>query len=138
MSESYLIPDETTQTIRKVARVWSVVIMGLGVLIFIMEIVESLMPNPNRMDFIPWYEYLIPFTLFTGVMGLVIAWRLEGMGGAITVVSVLINLATYYFIRGHENTRGLMAVIVILTPILIPGMLFLVCWFQSQTRAESQ
>jgi hypothetical protein len=72
----------------------------------------------------PFYENLIPFTLFTAVFGLIISWRWEGVGGAITVISVLMNLGVYLL----TGRTAVAAVIIILTPILIPGILFLVSW----------
>ena len=117
--------DRITHLIRRVARIWSIIIIGLGILIFIMEIIES---NTIELEPYPFYENLIPFTLFTAVVGLIISWRWEGLGGAITIISVLVNLGVYLL----TGRTAVGAVIVILTPILIPGILFLVCWLRSR------
>jgi hypothetical protein len=81
----------------------------------------------------PFYENLIPFTLFTAIVGLAVAWRWEGVGGAIVIVSVLVNLGVYLF----TGRTAVGAVMLILTPILIPGILFLVVWFQSRQGLET-
>lgn len=117
--------DRITHLIRRVARIWSIIIIGLGILIFIMEIIES---STIELEPYPFYENLIPFTLFTAVVGLIISWRWEGLGGAITIISVLVNLGVYLL----TGRTAVGAVIVILSPILIPGILFLVCWLRSR------
>ena len=120
----------TTTLIRRIARIWSLIIIGLGILVFIAEIIEAatteLAPYPS-------YENLIPFTLFLSVVGLAVAWRWEGLGGAITVLSVLGNLFVYLL-----TGRGAVGIVImILTPILIPGILFLVCWLRSRGRQKT-
>jgi len=119
--------DRITHLIRRVARIWSIIIIGLGILIFIMEIIES---STIELEPYPFYENLIPFTLFTAVVGLIISWKWEGLGGAITIISVLVNLSVYLL----TGRTAVGAVIVILTPILIPGILFLVCWSRSRRQ----
>ena len=51
--------DRITHLIRRVARIWSIIIIGLGILIFIMEIIESC---TIELEPYPFYENLIPFT----------------------------------------------------------------------------
>ena len=51
--------DRITHLIRRVARIWSIIIIGLGILIFIMEIIES---STIELEPYPFYENLIPFT----------------------------------------------------------------------------
>jgi len=62
--------EKTTATIRRIARIWSAIIIGLGVLVFIMEVIEAF---SIELDPYPFYENLIPFTLFLGVAGLALA-----------------------------------------------------------------
>lgn len=125
MSDTKTKEDKITNLIRRAARIWSIIIIGLGILIFIMEIVESF---TTKLEPYPFYENLIPFTLFTAVVGLAVSWKWEGLGGAITIISVLVNLGVYLL----TGRTAVGAVILILTPILIPGILFLVCWLRSR------
>jgi hypothetical protein len=125
MRGSSEIQYRTTNIIRRIARIWSAVIIGLGILVFIAEIIEA---TTTELAPYPFYENLIPFTLFTGILGLVLAWRWEGVGGGITVLSVIANLVVYLF----TGRTAVGVVVLILTPILIPGLLFLVCWMRSR------
>ncbi len=122
----------STHTIRRIARIWSAVIIALATLVFIAEIIEA---TTTELEPYPFIENLIPFTLVLSVVGLVVAFRREGLGGAINILSVLVNLATYWGIGGRG--RGLAVVFVILTPIAIPGILFLVCWLRTREDVKS-
>ena len=121
---------KTTHTIRRIARIWSIIIIGFGVLMFIAEIIAAFTTESEPY---PFYENLIPFSLGMAVVGLAVAWKWEGVGGAITIISVLVNLGVYLF----TGRTAVGAVILILTPILIPGILFLVVWFQSRQGLET-
>ncbi len=121
---------DKVRLVRRLARIWSAIIIGLGMFIFIGEIIETF---TTELDPYPAYENLIPFTLFTSVLGLLIAWRSEGIGGAITVLSVLVNLGVY-LLTGRDAVA---VVILILTPILVPGLLFLVCWMGERGRGNN-
>ncbi|MCJ7701897.1 MAG: hypothetical protein MUO62_09960 [Anaerolineales bacterium] len=110
--------------LRKTARIWSVVIIGLGVLVFIAEIFEA---STAELDPYPWFENLIPLTLFLSVLGLALAWRYEGIGAAVTLGAALANLLLY--IATGRTQVGVVA--LVLAPIVLPGLLFLVCWWAS-------
>lgn len=116
--------------LRKTARIWSVVIIGLGVLVFIAEIIEA---STAELDPYPWFENLIPLTLFLSVLGLALAWRFEGIGAAITLGAALANLLLY--IASGRTQVGVVA--LILSPIVLPGLFFLVCWRASARISPS-
>lgn len=110
---------------RRIARIWGGVIIVLGSLMFIGEIIEGV---TTQLDPYPWFENIIPFTMFTSVVGLAIAYRREGLGGAITVISLLINFGVYLL----TGRGAVLFVLLLLTPIMIPGLLYLVCWRMGQ------
>ncbi|MEE9188654.1 MAG: hypothetical protein V3U36_04730 [Anaerolineales bacterium] len=120
--------DKTTNTIRKIARVWSLVIFALALIILIAEIIEAWL-NPGLIGTYPWYENLIPLSLFLGVIGLMLAWRWEGFGSILSIVCVIANYVMYIAFGGQG--RGLFVVPVILLPVLIPGILFLISWLRT-------
>ncbi|MBE9474628.1 MAG: hypothetical protein IMY85_07025 [Chloroflexi bacterium] len=47
--------------------------------------------NPQLIGTYPWYENLIPLSLFPGVIGLALAWRWEGFGSVLSIVCVIAN-----------------------------------------------
>jgi len=120
MSETFNMPDRSTLIIRRIARIWSSIIMGIGILGFIAELIEAF---TTELGPYPFYENLIPLTLVTGIIGLAVAWRWEVAGSLIAILSVVINLVTYLF-TGREAVG---IVILVLMPIFIPAVLFLVC-----------
>ena len=107
--------------LRKIARIWSGVIIVLGILIFIAEIFEA---QTVELDPYPWWENLMPAALFLAVVGLAAAWKWEGIGGAMAVGFALFNLLIY-MASGREEVG---AVILIILPVVIPGLMFLACW----------
>jgi hypothetical protein len=81
-----------------------------------------------ELDPYPWFENLIPVTLGLAVVGLVLAWKYEGIGGGMAVGLSVVNLLLY--IATGRTKIG--AVVLILTPVVIPGILFLICWRQTR------
>ena len=120
--------ERTTNLIRRIARIWSIVIIALVLLIFIAEIIGTFVPDQSMNESYPWYENLIPLSMFLSVVGLAIAWRWEGFG---SVLCIFFVIATYImYVAFVRSDRGLYIVPLILSPILIPGILFLVSWLR--------
>ena len=115
--------EKTTRSLhitRRVARIWGGIIIVLVFLVAVMEIFD---PGNVEMDPYPWWENLMPLSVLISALGLAIAYRREGLGGAITVTFLLINLGLY-LLTGRE---AVLMVVLIMTPIMIPGVLYLVC-----------
>ena len=129
MDDSNSNYERTTNLIRKIARIWSIVIIALTLFILIAEIIGTFVPVQSMNEPYPWYENLIPLSLVLSVVGLVIAWRWEGFGSVLCVFFVIATYVMYLaFVR---SDRGIYIVPIILLPILIPGILFLVSWLRS-------
>jgi len=73
------------------------------------------------------YKNLIPLTLILSVLGLGLAWRWEGLGGAINIGFFLANVAVHFWMI---SLRPYPYIIAIALPT--PGILFLVCWWISR------
>ena len=116
--------------LRKITRLWSGVIIALGILVFIGEIIES---QTIELDPYPWWENLMPAAMFLAVVGLAVAWKWEGIGGAMAVGFALTNLLVYQA-TGRDRVW---AVILIMLPVLIPGLLFLICWRGSRDISQA-
>jgi hypothetical protein len=84
--------------------------------------------EPTEADYPP-IENLLPVIMCLSVLGLGIAWRWEGLGGAISLVFFLVHLAVYWAIRQRFFP---LSVLLIFSPVPITGILFLVYWWRSR------
>jgi hypothetical protein len=117
--------------LRKIARVWSGVIIVLGFLTFLAEVIES---QQAELDPYPWWENLMPAALLLALVGLAVAWRWEEFGGAMAVGFALVNLLLY-IATGRDRVG---AVALIILPLVIPGLLFLIChWGESKRKSPT-
>ena len=127
--------EEKTNRFRRIARSWSVVIFIIGTFVLFMEILEAWM-NPGFTGTYPWYENLIPMTLFLAVIGLALAWRWEVFGCVLCIICIVANYVMYIAFGG--SGRGLFVVPLILLPVLIPGILFLISWLRTQSISNQR
>jgi hypothetical protein len=118
--------DRRTKWIRRIARTLSVMIIAFTV---VMIVGHLLVPDPHEVDYPP-IENLLPLMMTLSVLGLGIAWRWEGVGGAISVGFFLAHLAMFWAIRQEFFPLGALAT---LSPVFITGMLFLVCWWRTRS-----
>jgi hypothetical protein len=117
--------SRTVKRIRLIARALSVPIIGFTIFMLIGHI---LVPEPMEADYPP-IENLLPVIMTLSVLSLGISWRWEGLGGALSVVLFIVHLLLYWAIRQKFfPLRGL----VIFSPVLLTGVLFLVCWWHSR------
>lgn len=129
MTEPTDAADVTTRRMRRVARIWSLVVIAITL---VMAIAHILVPDTEATDYPP-IENLLPVVMFFSVMGLAVAWRWEGVGGAINVGLFVAHLGLYWLIRG--KFFPLMAFPVFLAEV-IPGVLFLACWWRMRSRGR--
>lgn len=115
-----------TRWLRRVARVWSIVVIGVTLLVVVAHLV---FPEPGTADYPP-AENLLPLAMCLSVVGLGVAWRWEGLGGAVNVGFFLVNLALYWVLRGRFLP---LRAVGILSLAAIPGVLFLVCWWRMRS-----
>jgi hypothetical protein len=111
--------------LRRTARVWSLASVGL-VLAFIVG--EGGPSGPNE-----WLGFL--FFPFGICAGMVLAWWREGLGGIVTVASLVV----FYLI--HLATAGSLPNGWAWLAFAAPGFLFLLTWFLSRrpgSRAFAQ
>ena len=116
--------NHPTTAIKKVARIWSIVIIVFALLILIGEVV-----SPHTEADYPWVENLMPISMFLSVLSLGLAWRWELLGGALNIGFYVVNLLLYWAV----NSEFLhLAAVLILGLAIVPGILFLVCWWLSR------
>ena len=125
----------TYKYLRWIARLWSIVIIGIALLFLIgyaCNWVTTGKADPYAAEDYPPIENLIPVTLGLSVLGLGIAWRWEGWGGAMTIVSQLATLAVHH---GLLSPRPYPYPVTIM--LATPGILFLVLWRLSHSTESS-
>ena len=115
-------------TIRRIARIWSLVSIAFLLLIFIGEVL-----NPSTAQ-LPTLEEGIPMVFFpVGVcLGMILAWRREALGGTITVVSIVAFYLWMRILRG-DFPRGPYFLLV-----ASPGFLFLASWAIARNGSREQ
>ena len=122
--------ERMTRRIRWIARIWGLVIIGITVMMLTAHLV---VPDPHAIEFPPT-EYLLLLAMCLSVAGLGVAWRWEGLGGAINVGFFLVHLGLYWALRGRFFPLWALATF---TPVLIPGVLFLVCWWRTRKPKQT-
>ncbi len=139
--------DETgstvTRWIRWIARIWGGLVFLVALLIFVgyaSNWVTTGTADPYAAEDYPPIENLPPLLMFLGAIGSAIAWRWEGVGGAITVVSQLVNLPVLliHWPIAEGFPRYLAAPYGLGVVVAIPGILFLVCWWRSREPGPSR
>ena len=119
---------QIAQRIRGVARIWSILVF---ILALILVIGTRNAPSTSNLVNEP-LDTLIPVSLLVSLVGLGIAWRWEGWG-------VLINLGFYlvilpiYWLQNHDWIN--LSIMVGLSPVVLPGILFAAAWFLSKKEA---
>ena len=137
------VGDRATKWIRWIARIWGTLIVAFTLLMLIgyaWNWVTTGKADPHAVEDYPPIENLPPLFGLLSVLGLGIAWRWEGLGGAITVVfnvAVLPVLLIHWPIT-RDFPRYLVAPYGTWMIITIPGILFLMCWWRSKTRVIPQ
>jgi hypothetical protein len=119
--------DVTTRRLRLVARIWSVIIIGITL---VMAVAHIVVPEPVAEDYPP-IENILPVIMVLSVLGLALAWRWEAVGGAINVGLFVADLGLYWIIRGKPFPLRAMPVF---SAVVVPGLLFLVCWWRTRSQ----
>jgi hypothetical protein len=120
------ISKSTTALLRRIARISSVVLIGLTLFVLVGFLTT---PDPYAVDYDP-IENILPLTMSLSVFALAIAWRWEGIGSALSLALFILVIILDWIIRGSFfPLRGLL----IFLPLPATALLFLVCWFRSRS-----
>lgn len=133
------VGDRTTRWLRWIARIWASVVIAVTLFVVVgygWTWITTGTADPYAAEEYPPVENIPPLFAALSVVGLAIAWRWEGIGGAIAVI---FNLAAYPVLLIHwpiaQNfPRYLLAPYGVWMMIAIPGVLFLICWRRSRRR----
>jgi len=137
------VGDRATKWMRWVARIWGTLIVAFALLFVIgyaWNWVTTGTADPYAAEDYPPIENVPPLLALLSVLGLGVAWRWEGLGGAITVVCSLAALPVLlvHWPIAHDFPRYLVAPYGTWLIILVPGILFLICWRRSKKQARPQ
>lgn len=109
-----------TNIIRRIAKIWSIVS-----LVFILVFMIGYGLNPEEP--LPNCRELVELALFpTGViLGQILGWKREGLGGALSIGSLVSFYLLEFFIKGRFPGGPFFALVA------APGILFFICWIRS-------
>jgi hypothetical protein len=129
--------DRATKWIRRIARIWGTLIIAIALFVFIgyaSNWVKTGIADPYAAEDYSPIENLPPLFMLLSALGLGIAWRWEGFGGAITVIFQLATLPLLLmnWPISQDFPRYLIAPYGISVMVAIPGILFLVYWWRSR------
>jgi hypothetical protein len=133
--------DRLTKRIRRIARIWSIPIIVYSLIMFTgyaWSWVTTGVADPYAVEGYPLIEALPPILMFLGVLGLGIAWRWERLGGAINIVFLLAVILLLLITRPITQDFYRFAIPYLMSVVIvIPGILFLVCWRRSRELPTS-
>ncbi len=115
-----------TKRLPLIARILSILVIGFTLIMAVGHLVGG--PDPYAVDYPP-IENLLPALMVLSVLGLGIAWRWEGAGGAINLVFFLATIILDWVIRGEFIPLG---GFFPLLGAIIPGILFLIVWWRTR------
>ena len=127
MAEKSSRLHQIAQHIRSVAKVWSIFVFILALILVIGT--RKGTPTNNLVN--EPLDILIPVSLLISLVGLGIAWRWEGYGVLINFGFYLAVLPLYWLL--HRDWLDI-SIMVGLSPVILPGVLFAVAWILSQKR----
>jgi hypothetical protein len=137
------VGDRATKWIRWIARIWGTLIVAIALVVLIgyaWSCVTGGEADPHAAEDYPPIENLPPLFALLSALGLIVAWRWEGLGGAITVVFSLAALPVLlvHWPIAHDFPRYLVAPYGTWMMIAVPGILYLMCWWRSRRRVNTQ
>jgi hypothetical protein len=116
------------RVLRRIARVWSIVIWVIALWVAIAP--ATMLAGPSG-ALPPGAELELGF-YGLALVGLLVAWRREGLGGGLTLLGIIATNSSFAAFRGFW-LPGLTFPALF---IGIPALLFLSCWWLSRDRFE--
>ena len=116
------------QIVRWVARIWSILLIGFGLL----QVIEPDVTRP-----VPWHEWLGPILLFSGVViGFALSWQWERAGGLVMICCHLGAILAASLSRGEPMPANVIVMLILL--FSTPGVLFLLADYLDQREQIDQ
>lgn len=121
-----IVNPRIIRILRWTARIWSGLLAVLVVMI-------SVTPDPNAVKPIPLGEMVELGFYGLALLGLILAWRWEILGGVIVLIGVLGNNIAFGFFRGYWF-HGLSIPSLLFG---LPAILFLLCWASARQKRST-
>lgn len=116
MSTENVIP-RSVKIIRWIARIWSIGVIAVALLIIIT-------PDPYATEPVPAADWFLLSLWGVAILGLLVAWWWELVGGIITLATLLFRELAWVVLKGDWMVNFLI-VWLFITP---PAILFLLAW----------
>ena len=139
MSNGSSASSAPTRWIRWIARSWGGLVFAVALLILVgyaSSWITTGQADPYTAEDYPPIENLPPLLMLLAAFGSAIAWRREGLGGAVTVVCQLVCLPILliHWPITEDFPRHLVAPYGTWLVVTVPGVLFLLSWWRSRDR----
>jgi len=118
--------DRATKRIRRTARAIGSFAAAYWLLAVIGGFIAELLSNSARLTL---EGVIIGILVIAAALGVLVAWRREGVGGALVLLCGAAHSVFAYVVAGHHKA---FAVLVSGAPFLLSGALFLVSWRRSR------
>lgn len=120
--------DRPTKWMRWIARGIGSLVGVLCLLIGITEVIWGHTPPSPEASL---QGAMLAGLVIIAVLGVLIAWWREGIGGTVMVIGA-VALSTFAYVTAGRNK--VFAMLISGGPFLVAGMLFLACWHRSERR----
>jgi len=116
----------SVKIIRWIARIWSI-------LIFVFVLMRIFIPDPYATEPVPAEDWFLLSLWGVAILGLLIAWRWERIGGIITIATMFFREIMWVVLKGG----WLVNFLIIWFFVVPPAVLFLLAWrMERKTRKD--
>ena len=116
MSNVKTVP-RSVKIVRWIARIWSI-------LILLFVVLRIFIPDPYATEPVPAADWFLLSLWGVSILGLLVAWRWELIGGIITIATMFFREIMWIVLKGNWWVNFL----IIWFFVVPPAILFLVAW----------
>ncbi len=117
-----LSPTQDARFARWVARIWSILVLAVALLVIVA-------PDPNYVKPVPAVDWLLLSLWGVAILGLFVAWRWEVAGAVTTIAAMLVREVLWVVLKGPWSV-GFLFVWVLVVP---PAIIFLAAWVRERS-----
>ncbi len=125
MSKTKAVPI-SVDIVRRIARIWSILVLAF-------VLFRILLPDPYATEPVPIVDWFLLSLWGVAVLGLLVAWRWELVGGIMAIVMMVMRELAWVILKGQWFV-GFLIVWLFIVP---PAILFLVVWGLERKAKDS-